>query len=46
MLDREIVAAFCEIHTQQIDTLCGKNVEFLRDTFSGTYIDHRALVDS
>jgi hypothetical protein len=35
-----------EIHAEQIDTLCRKNVEFRKDKFSGTYIDHWALVDS
>jgi len=46
MLDREIVTACCKIHTKQINTLCCKNVGFLKHKFSGTYIDHWALVDS
>jgi hypothetical protein len=46
MLDREIVTDCCEIHTEQIDILCRKNVEFCKDKFSGTYIDNRALVVS
>ena len=46
MLDRKIVTAGCEIHTKQINTLWRKNVEYLKDKFSGTYIDHWALVDS
>ena len=46
MLDREIVTACCEIHSKQIDTLCRKKIEVFKDTFSGTYIDQRALVDS
>jgi hypothetical protein len=46
MLDGEIVTACCEIHTKQINTLYRKDVEFLKDKFSGTYIDHRFLVDS
>jgi hypothetical protein len=45
MLDWEIATACCEIHTKQINTLCRKNVEFLKDKFSGTFIDHWALVD-
>jgi adenine deaminase len=40
------VTAVCEIHTKQIKTLCRKNVEFLKDTFKVTYIDHCAVVDS
>ena len=31
---------------KQRDTLCKKNVEIFKDTFIGTYIDHRALVNS
>jgi hypothetical protein len=46
MLDREIMTACSEIHTKEINTLCRKNVENLKDKLSGTYIDHRALVDS
>ena len=46
MLDREIVTAGCEIHTKQINTLCRKNVEFLKDKFRVTYIDHWAVVYS
>jgi hypothetical protein len=46
MLDREIVTSGCEIHTKQINTLCRKSVEFLKDKFSGTLIDHWASVDS
>ena len=46
MLDREIATAGCEIHTKQINTLCRKNVEFLKDKFKFTYIDHLAVVDS
>jgi len=40
MLDREIVTAGYEIHTKQINTLCRENVEYLKDKFSVTYIDH------
>ena len=46
MLDREIVTAGCEIHTKQINTLCRENVEYLKDKFSVTYIDHWVLVYS
>jgi hypothetical protein len=30
MLFREIVAAYCENHTEHINTLCGQNAEFYR----------------
>jgi len=40
------VTAGCKIHTKQINTLCRKNVEFFNDNFSGTYIDHCALLYS
>jgi len=46
MLDREIVAACCEIHTKRINNLCRKNAGFFKDKFSGTYIDHWALVET
>jgi len=46
MLDMEIVTVCYEIHTKQINAFCRKNVGFLKDKFSGTYIDHWALVDS
>ena len=29
MLYREIMAVCCEIHTKQINTVCGQNVELL-----------------
>jgi hypothetical protein len=45
-VDREIMTTRCEIHAEKIDTLCRKNVEFRKDKFSGTYIDHWALLDS
>ena len=45
MLDREIVTASCEIRTKQVNALCRKNVEFLKDKHCGTYIDYWALVD-
>jgi hypothetical protein len=43
MLYREIIAASSEIHTKQINTLCGQNVEFLNAKPGGTYSDHWAL---
>jgi len=36
MLDREIVAACCEISTKQINTTCRKNVGYFKHNFSGT----------
>jgi hypothetical protein len=29
MLFREIIAVYCENHTEHINTLCGQNAEFL-----------------
>ena len=46
MLDKKTVTAGGEIHTKQINTLCRKNVEFLKDQFSVTYIDRWAVVYS
>ena len=46
MLDGEILTAGCEIHTKQINTLCRKNVEFLKDKFNVIYIDHCTAVYS
>jgi len=37
MLYREIIAVCSEIHTKHINTLCGKNVEFLDLKPGGTY---------
>jgi hypothetical protein len=31
MLYREIIAVCSEIHTKQINTLCGQNVEFIHE---------------
>jgi hypothetical protein len=39
------VTALCEIHTKQINTLCRKNIEYLKDKFSATYIGHWTIVD-
>jgi len=44
MLYRKIIAVYAEIQTEQVNTLCGLNVEFLtvKDTaiYIGIYIDH------
>jgi hypothetical protein len=37
MLYGEIIAVCSEIHTKQINTLCGQNVEFMNVTAVGTY---------
>jgi hypothetical protein len=37
MLYREIIAVFSDIHTQHINALCERNVEFLNDKPGGTY---------
>jgi hypothetical protein len=46
MLDREIVTVSCEIRTTQVNALCRNNVEFFKDMYGGTYIDHLASVNS
>ena len=43
MLYREIIAVCSEIHTKQINILCGQNVEFVNVKPGGTYSDHWAL---
>jgi hypothetical protein len=43
MLCREIIAVCSEIHTKYINTLCGKNVEFVKVKPAGTYSNHWAL---
>jgi hypothetical protein len=40
------VTACCEIRIKQINALCRKNVEFFKDKFSATFIDHWDLLDS
>jgi hypothetical protein len=40
MLFREIIAVYCENHTEHIDTLCGQNAEFQYVTAGGTYTNH------
>ena len=42
MLYREIIAVCSEIHTKQINTLCGQNVEFVNVKTGGKYSDHWA----
>jgi hypothetical protein len=37
MLVREIIAVYCENHTEHINTLCGQNAEFLNVEEGGTY---------
>ena len=43
MLYREIIAAFSQIHTKHINTLCGQNVELLYVKSGGICSDHWAL---
>jgi hypothetical protein len=43
MLYREIMAVRSEICSEQINTRCGQNVEFLNDKPSGTYSNHWAI---
>jgi hypothetical protein len=40
MLYREIIAVCSEIHTKQINTVCGLNVELLSVKPGGTYSNH------
>ena len=46
MLYREIIAVCSQIHTKHINTLCGRNVEFVPVLPCGTYCDHWSLVFS
>jgi hypothetical protein len=43
MLYREIIAVCSEIHTKQINTVCGLNVELLNVYPDGTYNKHGDL---
>ena len=43
MLYREITAVCSQIHTKQINTLCGQNVGLLNVKPHGTYSDHCAF---
>jgi hypothetical protein len=38
MLYREIIAVCCEIHTKQINTVCGENVEIVNVKNARIYI--------
>ena len=40
MLYREIMAVCSEIHTKDINTLCGQKAELLNVKPGGTYSDH------
>ena len=44
MLYREIIAVCSEIHTKDINTLCGQNVELWNIQPGGTYSDFRGLI--
>jgi hypothetical protein len=43
MLYRGIMPVCSEIHTKQINTLCGKKVEFVNVKPGGTYSDHCSM---
>jgi len=43
MLYREIIAICADIHTENVNTLCGQNVEFVKVKPGGTYSNHRVL---
>jgi hypothetical protein len=43
MLYSEVIAVCSEIHTKHINTLCGKNVEFVNVKHGGTNSNHWAL---
>jgi hypothetical protein len=43
MLYSEIIAVCSEIHTKDINTLCGQNVEFVNVKPGGTYSNHWTL---
>jgi hypothetical protein len=40
MLFREIIAVYCENHTEHTNALCGQNAEFYYVKASGTYNYH------
>jgi hypothetical protein len=41
MLFGETVAVYCENHTEQTNTLCGQNAEYVKA--GGTYSNHWSL---
>jgi hypothetical protein len=43
MLCRELIAVCSEIHTKQVNTVCGQNVEFMNVKPGGAYSKYRAL---
>ena len=43
MLHREMIAAYSEIHTKHVNTLCGQNGVLLSVKPSGTYSNHWTL---
>ena len=43
MLYREIIALCSQIHTKNINTLCGQNIELLNVKTGGTYSSHLAV---
>jgi hypothetical protein len=43
MLYSEIIVVCSEIHTKQINTLCGQNVEFVNVKPGGTYTNQWAV---
>ena len=45
MLYRAIIALFSQIHTKHINTLCGRNVEFVSVKPGVTSSDHWAFKD-
>jgi hypothetical protein len=43
MLFREIIAVYCEKHTEHINTLCGQNSKYEYAKADGTRSNHGAL---
>jgi hypothetical protein len=43
MLFREIIAVYCENHTEHVNTLCGQNVQLLNVKSGGVYSKRCAL---
>jgi hypothetical protein len=42
MLFREIIAVYCENHTEHTDTLCGQNAEFSSYLTGNTCLHNKA----